>query len=587
MRRSINWLLTTLVLSLMVVSCGGGSESTPVPTATQVVSATAAASPAPQASPAQTVAPPAPTAVTLRGTVFENASISKPEIEGIRYGGTYRHINTDSIATLDPKFFTGSQIASATLYIADKMFRAAPNDNDFYSTWTGDLAESWSISDDLKTYTFKLRQGVKWHNVAPMNGRELTVDDVLFNINRYREDDSIVKPAYSQIESAIAPDKNTIVIKIKDPNAWLINDLWGNAEVMTAPELVKESGGKLSVKFIGTGPFVLEEHTFRVKSVYVRNPDYWQKDKLGNRLPYLDRWISYVILDPATRLASFRTGQTDTGASVGDIAGLVRENPSYVVNISTPATSDGIAFNTKKAPWNDIRVRRAWNMAFNRERIKAALNQTSWVFNGPMPWVFVSDKPLTYDDLGPDYKYDPEAAKKLLIEAGYPDGKFKTAAKLEFGQSYADRVVVYQAALKTNGIEFELAPLDVPAYQVKWFFRTYDDLTMNHWIQYDWNLNWFANYKFSRTGAQNTSFIDDPEIEKVIKSIKVTTDIAKQREYAKILWDFDTRNSYTLWAGQQQGYGIRNARTKNLLNRVASGTTRQFVWLTDSPRTSP
>ena len=586
MGRGLSWLFVVLSMNLVAMSCGGGSD-TAVPTAATQSVATAVSSPAPQATPGQTVVPPAPTAVTLRGTVFENAGISRPQLEGIRYGGIYRNINTDNIATLDPKYFTGSQIASATLYIADKMFRATPNDDDFYSTWKGDLAESWSISDDLKTYTFKLRQGVKWHNVAPVNGRELTVDDVLYNINRYKEDDSIVKPAYSQIESATAPDKSTIVIKIKEPNAWLINDLWGNAEVMVAPELVKETGGRLGNNFVGTGPFILQEHTYRVKSVYVRNPDYWQKDKLGNRLPYIDTWISYVILDPATRLASFRTGQTDTGASVADIPALLKENPSYVVNISTPATSDGIAFNTKKAPWSDIRVRRAWNMAFDRQRVKAALNQTSWVFNGPMPWVFVSDKALTYDDLGPDYKYDPEAAKKLLIEAGYPDGKFKTTGKLEFGQSYADRVVVYQAALKTNGIEFDLLPLDVPTYQVKWFFRTYEDLTLNHWIQYDWNLNWFANYKFSKNGAQNPSFIDDPEVEKVIKSIKTTTDPAKQREYAKFLWDFDTRNSYSLWAGQQQGYGIRNARTKNLLNRVASGTTRQFVWLTDAPRTTP
>ena len=195
--------------------------------------------------------------------------------------------------------------------------------------------------------------------------------------------------------------------------------------------------------------------------------------------------------------------------------------------------------------------------------------------------------PFTYDKLGPYYKYDPDASKKLLIEAGFPDGKFKTAGiRLEFGApTYTALAQVLQDSLKKNGIEFDLLSLDNSAYQQKWFFRTYDNLTLNHWIAPDYTLSWFARIKFATSGPQNISFIESPQVDEIIRSIKVTTDPAKLKQYGKALWDFDTLGAYSLWVGQQQGYTPAASRVRNLMLRV--GVVRVFPWLADAPRTAP
>ncbi len=588
MRDRLIFLLFALFAALLAVSCGGGSDT---PTATALPSAPAVSStPTPQTAPTAQATVAVPANPVLKTDVFAKATLPVQELDGIRYGGAYRTAITNQVANADPKFSTGTPIDQITSPMADKLFRPVPDDSNPlnpYAVWKGSLAESWSSSEDLKTWTFKIRQGVKWHNLPPVNGRELVAEDVVFNINRYREPDSVLANYKNNIESVSSPDKYTVTMTLKEPTAWVIQDFWPSSEVIAPPEFVKQEGGRLSTKFIGTGPFVLENFTFRVRTTYVKNPDYWEKDKKGNPLPYIDRWDQTVMLEPATRLAAFRTGQIDSGGAVTDIPALIKENPNYVVTSTGIATSDAIAFNTRKAPWNNENIRRAWNMAFDRNRVAAALNQTTWQFNGPMPWGLVSDKPLTYADLGPDYKYDPEAAKQLLIKEGFADGKMKTPAKLIFGTSYADRVVVYQAALKTNGIEFDLDPVDIPTYQTGWFFRNHQDLTLNHWIAYDYSLIWFANIKFQKDGPQNQSFIDDPEVERIVKAVKVTTDAAKLKEYAKFLWDFDTRHSYNLWAGQQVAYTIRSPRVRNLYSRTASGTVRTWPWITDAPRTSP
>ena len=574
------------ILALVLVSCGGGGDKN-APTATTQAAATSA-----RPSPTITVlatsqaATPVP---QVSGTIFERSSFSKYEQTNVRYGGTYREATTHALGSIDPKLFAGTPIATYTRLAGDKLVRSSPNEDNIFSHFEPALAESWAVSSDLKTYTFKVRSGVKWHNIAPVNGRDLTVDDVVFSLNRYREKDSIVLPAYQQIESVSSPDKSTVVITLKDPNAWAINDLFGNAEIVVPPEFVKESGGSLPDKVIGTGPYILKDFKFRTSSTWVRNPNFWQKDQKGNVLPYLDSYEIIVASEPGTLLAAFRTNQLDAGGLTPQyIANLAKSNPEVRVFLSAPATSDGIAFNTKKAPWNDVRLRRAWSMAFDRNRVAQTVNQTTWEFNGPMWWSLVSQEPFTYDKLGPWYKYDPEAAKKLMIEAGFPDGKFKRpGVKLEFGASYLDRALAYQDVLKQNGIEFELLQLDNPQYQTKWFFRTYEDLTFNHWIAPDFTLAWFAQIKFSSGGSQNIAFIEDPKVDEVIKNIKSTSDPAKLREYAKFLWDFDTLNVYTLWAGQQQGYTVRSGRTRNYMLRVAPDGIRAFPWLADAPRTSP
>ncbi|MSQ32079.1 MAG: ABC transporter substrate-binding protein [Dehalococcoidia bacterium] len=589
MRLRVGLLLFTLLSAFIIVSCGGGEEATPAATATTKPAATTTSTQPTATASAQSVIP-TPAVVGATGTIFDKAEIGKYELANVKYGGVWREQQVNTLGSLDPKLSTGTPISLYTLFAADKLVGREPNPDDILSKLAPGLAESWSISDDLKRYTFKIRKGVKWHNIAPVNGRELTVDDVVYTINRYKEKDSVYVSTYSNIESVTAPDSSTVVLNLKEPSAWAANDLFGNSEVIVPPELVAANNGTIPGVIIGTGPYILKDFKFRIGASYVRNPNYWQKDIKGNVLPYLDAVEIIIMSEPGTILAAMRTGQLDRASlRPGPILNLSKSTSDFRVFINAFAASDGLAFNTKKAPWNDVRVRRAFNMSIDKNKVSQVLNESKWVFNGPMPWSIVSDEPFTFDKLGPYYKYDPEAAKKLLIEAGYPDGKFKLAgAKLEYGQpSYTAISQVLQDSLKANGIEIELGPLDNSAYQQKWFFRTYDNLTLNHWIAPDYTLNWFAQIKFSTAGAQNISLIDDPAVNETIRNIKLTTDPAKLKQLGKSLWDFDTLGSYTVWVGASQAYTPTSSRSRNVLLRTGAGGVRIFPWLADAPRTSP
>ena len=171
------------------------------------------------------------------------------------------------------------------------------------------------------------------------------------------------------------------------------------------------------------------------------------------------------------------------------------------------------------------------------------------------------------------------------------DGKFKSPGPLEFGASarYITFATVAQQLLKENGFEFDLNQLDTQTYFTKWFLRTYSDMQMNHFLIGDLSLNAVAQYKFVPSSAHNSSFIDDPAINQLIKDIRVTIDPVKQRQQARQLWDFEMNNVYNVWVGTEPGYVVTGPRVRNWLLRTGRNFTGQqeFIWLADAPRTSP
>lgn len=578
--------------ALVIGACGGGGDdNTPVPTSAATATATRTASGTPVPT---TSASPVPTSV-IAGTILDRAVLGQAELDGVRYGGTYKEASTYSLGALDPKFQTGSPIIYFLHFSAEKLVGFEANPNDELTHMAPILAESWKISDDLKTYTFNLRKGVKWQNIAPVNGREFVASDVVYSMKRYQEKDAVQSPVYSQIESVTSPDKYTVVVTLKAANAWALNELFGAQEVIVPQEFVTENNGTLPSKIIGTGPYILKDFRFRQGATYVRNPDYWRSDAKGNKLPYLDTVEMIVMGDFATILASMRTKQLDLGSGLGSqhIVELGKSNPDVRVFRAGSPSFDAIAFNTKKAPWNDVKVRRGISMLLDKERAARQMSVTgNWEFGGPVPWRLVEDRAITLADFGPYYQFNPTEGKKLLTEAGVmAGGKFKSPGALEFGASarYITLATVAQQLLKENGFEFELNQLDTQTYFTKWFLRTYSDMSMNHFLIGDLSLNAVAQYKFVPTSAHNTSFIDDPAINTLVQQIKITIDPAKQKQQARQLWDFEANNVYNIWVGAEPGYQVTSPRVRNWQLRTGRNFTGQqeFIWVTDGPRTTP
>jgi peptide/nickel transport system substrate-binding protein len=584
-----------MVLSLSAViaaTCGGAGDETKPTAVLATLAPQATTAPAPTASAAAPGATSTPLAVT--GTILDKALPYFPyELDNVRYGGTLRTNLIIFPPHFDPKL-NNQAIVGIMRYNSEKLVNYVPNEKDLLSHFEPWLAEKWETSGDLKTYTVTLRKGVRWHNIAPVNGRELVASDVVFSLKRYMEKDSIVFSNYQFVEAVEAPDKYTVVIKLKFPNAWAINDLFSTTEYVVAPEVVAAHGGTIpSTAGIGTGPYIIKDYAFNTRVRLTRNPDYWKKDSKGQTLPYIDDFEIIYAINPATLLAGMRTNQFDTLSNNADVIALGKSRPDVrVARTEFFRISGSFSFNSQRAPWNDVRVRRAFNMALDKDKYGGLISATpNWIHIGVMPWSLVSDEPFTVDKLGPYYKYSPQESKRLRIEAGFPDGKIKvpTPFTIANSPSFSVRAQTYQALFKQEGIEFEIETLDFSTYSPYYYQRQYKDIAITYDNGNDFTLNWVAQNKFQRDNSQNTAKIDDPEVERVVREIKLTTDPAKLREFARFLWDYEAFGVYNIWTPVELSNLAISPRLRNYTVRSGSAFFGHYLmpWLADSPRTSP
>src|SRR5919108_4073206 len=190
----------------------------------------------------------------------------------------------------------------------------------------GDLAESWQGSPDQRVWTFKLRRGVRWHNVPPVKGRELTAADVKYCFEAYAKE-GVQTFTFQEIEAMETSDTHTLRVHLKTPNALFPQNVAEPVAIIFAREVLEEDGD-LKKRLIGTGPYILKEHTRKVRVVLQRNPDYFDAGK-----PYIDEYIILSTPDAATRTAAFRTGQSDFiwVASPSEVDVVRKTTPTAVV----------------------------------------------------------------------------------------------------------------------------------------------------------------------------------------------------------------------------------------------------------------
>ncbi len=299
-----------------------------------------------------------------------------------------------------------------------------------YPVWNFDidaqnsLATSWEISADGLTYTFHLRQGVKWQNKPPVNGREFVAEDVKWSYETHMA--TAGAPRREQLSAAIesitCPDKYTVVIKLKEPRAEFILLIAGSYVLILPPEIPPKDMNKPEA-LVGLGPFLFEEWVPNVRYTFKKNPTYY---RAVEGLPYLDGMHYINIPDSSTSLAAFRAEKVDIRAiSRIDLASVYQTNPDmYCYENELTATVNAIAFRTDKAPFSDVNVRRAVSMAIDRKAIIDAEYLGYGVEQlGPIhvaaPWYL---KDLEKEECAKYYRYNPEEARSLLAAAGYPAG---------------------------------------------------------------------------------------------------------------------------------------------------------------------
>ena len=306
------------------------------------------------------------------------------------------------------------------------------------------LAESWTVSDDGLTYTFKLHDGVAFHD-----GTAFDSADVKFSLERAMAEDSTnaQKGLFAGIDSVAAPAADTVVITLKQPAGnFLFNLGWGDA-VIVAPESAAENKNTP----IGTGPFKFDRWVKGDRIELVNNPDYW-----GTPAKLAKATIK-IIPDPAAATAAMMAGDVDAFANfpAPEAMAQFEADPRFTVVIGSTEGETILAMNNARAPLSDIRVRRALAMAIDRQAI---IDGAMFGYGTPIGSHFAPHHPA-YVDLTGRYPYDPEGAKALLAEAGY-ENNLTLSLKLP-PPSYARRGgEIVAAQLAAVGVRTEITQVE-------------------------------------------------------------------------------------------------------------------------------
>jgi peptide/nickel transport system substrate-binding protein/oligopeptide transport system substrate-binding protein len=278
---------------------------------------------------------------------------------------------------------------------------------------TTDLAESYEISPDGMTFTFKVRPGVKFHN-----GREVTAEDIKYSIERVMNPETQSPGAgfFGSLKTITVVDPTAIKFELSRPDATFLHVMAINFAHVVPKEEVEKWGADFGKHPVGTGAYKLAEWTLGQRLVFERNPDHWRPE-----LPNLDRITFEIGQEPTVALLRLQQGEVDIlGDGIPPAQFLeVKDNPQYADWIVEGGQlhTGYITMNVKTPPFDNVKVRQAVNMAINKDRIVRVINNRAVPANQPLP--------PTMPGYAKDYQgyaYDPEKAKALLAEAGHPDG---------------------------------------------------------------------------------------------------------------------------------------------------------------------
>jgi ABC-type transport system substrate-binding protein len=315
----------------------------------------------------------------------------------------------DDVSTLDPAIGYDWQNWSIIKSLFDGLMDYKPGTTELVP----DLAESYEITNDGKTFTFKLRPGVKFHN-----GRDLTAEDVKYSIDRVR-DPATQSPGagfFGSLDTITVVDPTTIKFDLSRPDATFLHVMAINFAHVVPKEAVDQYGADFGHHPVGSGAYKFGQWDLGQRLVIEKNPDYWNKD-----VPILDKVTFEFGQEPTVALLRLQKGEVDVlGDGIPPAQFLeVKNDPQYAGQIVEGGQlhTGYVTMNVKTKPFDDVRVRQAVNMAINKDRIVRIINNRAVPANQPLP---PSMPGYAKDYKG--YAYDVEAAKKLMADAGLADG---------------------------------------------------------------------------------------------------------------------------------------------------------------------
>jgi peptide/nickel transport system substrate-binding protein len=428
------------------------------------------------------------------------------------------------------------------------------------------LALSWSHSDDFKTWTYKLRPGVKFQDGKPFNAQA-----VKENFDRQKDPANKCRCAFyiAYIHDVQAPDELTVVYNLNDPtvNAPALASVPSANGVMQSPTAWKTKGDDYNRNPVGTGPYILKSWTAGDRMILERNLDYWDKDKV-----YLDRIILKPLPDAQSRFASLQSGEADIvwdDEADADNIQRAQKDPKLTVHTYVGSGAAVNAINTKAAPLDDVRVRQALVMAIDRKKwSQAVTNDLARPATNPYgdgSWVKCKD-----DGALP---YDVEKAKALIKDYGKP-----VDFKMIFTATPRGRAngQVLQQFWKQIGANMEIEQIDQASFPPRAFMRQFQIIGWRIIDLADPDPQMYANvHTGSPVALANYS---DPELDRLLEHARTTADVDKRTEDYCAISRLINKEAIWFWSFQNTYYAISSAKVKGLPKMYSGVIDVSRVW---------
>jgi peptide/nickel transport system substrate-binding protein len=398
----------------------------------------------------------------------------------------------------------------------------------------GDAGTSWKTSPDGLTVTVKVRQDIKFHDGTPLTSADVkaSYDKIVFPPKGTK---SIRKAHYEVVKAIEAPDPATVVFRLKHPSAAFVSNLASPWNVIFPKKYLDKDPNHFKANVVGSGPFKFKDYTRGATFEGERNPDYFIKDR-----PYLDGYKFYISPETAVRAAAVRSGRAHIefrGLPTSEVEAITRQLGNKVVVQEAPTPGWwAVSFNHKVKPFDDVRVRKALTLAIDRYTMSkvlfplTGLKGVGGLVRPGSEWAMSPAELEKLPGFGRDMEKNRAEAKKLLAEAGFPNGMKFVLANRNVKLPYQDFAVFVIQEWKRIGVEATNRPLETAAWfdtgRVTRNFETIVDPHVDFMDEPDLTLVDFV----SSSPLTNWSQVADPELDDLYERQGRTLDPAERKK---------------------------------------------------------
>lgn len=479
--------------------------------------------------------------------------------------GGWMTVSTDSTAVgLDPHIAIAFASSTYFEHCYESLLRYTKD-----MTLEPSLATSWEQPDHL-TYIFHLRKGVKFHD-----GGDFTAEDVKFTFERILDPKTNCprKTYFESIDKIEILDPYKVKFSMSQPYPPFLNvaATWYGSIVSKA---TVEKHGSLQSEVIGTGPFKLKKYEHGVKGVFERYADYWDKPK-----PYIDGFDFIVIKDDTSRIAALRKGIVDVGwVKEAQMASLMEKEKNLKILSASAVRQQRIWFKVDKPPFDNIKVRQAISACIDRQEIIDTVMFGKAELSTSVP---TDCKPygLSQEEMAklPFYKQDYELAKKLLAEAGYPNGFEFTLITSPHSPDYIPAAEVLQRQFLKAGIRMKIEQKDwgitLKAYRSGQFHSI-----MFAGVWYPDPEAYCVSMFHSKSNANYFGY-NDPKLDKMFDAQKTEINLEKRvkmwhelqrymAETVPAIWPYTSTPRYEIVNQKVQNYNLLGNNSRVLLRQA-------------------